>query len=150
MFLSAVCGGGCRDILPLGQLYKELPKCGLARCPSARRLTFYTFLTDGCISLPRPCGQSGNGDRRLGTVTDKYTQRKTRDTYEPEEQINAHTHTCMWRYKWLHQEGRKKEKHTHADVMLMVRPNNLQCLQNVDKTEFVPLLYCDRTSFVLK
>lgn len=56
MFFSAFQSGGCRDILSLGRHYKELPKSGLAGCPPAcHRLTFYTFLTDGCVSPPGGC-----------------------------------------------------------------------------------------------
>lgn len=77
MFLSVVQSRGCRDILPLGQHYKELPKSGPAGCLPAILQTFYTFLTNGCISLPRPCRQStqrrGSARARQGTVTDTST-----------------------------------------------------------------------------
>ena len=46
MFLPAVQSGGCRDILPLGQPYKDSPKSGLAGCPPSPDFFFYTFLTD--------------------------------------------------------------------------------------------------------
>lgn len=63
IFLSAFQSRGCRDILLIGQYYKELPKSGLAGCPPARhRPTFYTFLTDGCISLSRLCSQRVHND----------------------------------------------------------------------------------------
>lgn len=42
MFLSAVQSGGCRDIVPLGQHFKELPESGLAWLPAHHRLTVFT------------------------------------------------------------------------------------------------------------
>ncbi len=75
MFLSAVQSGGCRDILPLGQHYKELPKVALAGCPPAIGWCFYTFLTD---LLPASLGavRSEGAQRwaQLGTATNTSTQ----------------------------------------------------------------------------
>lgn len=79
MFLFAFQSGGCRDILPLGQHYKELPKSGLAGCPPAIGRLF-THSWRMVVFLPEAV-QSESAQRwaQLRIVTDTSTQLHTRE-----------------------------------------------------------------------